>query len=155
MGLFQRAERALAGGGLLIAGELERVTEQLRFACLAIPCSEALVALEIEALGRLSIPVVADEGGARSCDLHILPSGTPFAYLLGGGSSYAETEDDRETTAILAATTVEFGGRRPKGMFLRADRFAEHLADAIAAVRARGDIGSDPVMARVEADRMV
>src|SRR4029453_1287099 len=37
----------------------------------------------------------------------------------------------------------------------RADRFAEHLADAIAAVGARGDVGADPVMARIEADRMV
>ena len=37
----------------------------------------------------------------------------------------------------------------------RADRLAEHLADAVAAVGARGDIGADPVMARVEADRVV
>src|SRR3977135_3186555 len=37
----------------------------------------------------------------------------------------------------------------------RSYRFAEHLADAVAAVGARGDIGADPVMARVEADRMV
>ena len=37
----------------------------------------------------------------------------------------------------------------------RADRFAEHLADAVAAVGARGDVGADPVMARIEADRMV
>ena len=37
----------------------------------------------------------------------------------------------------------------------RADRLAEHLADAVAAVRARGDVGADPVMARIEADRVV
>src|SRR5438093_1047321 len=37
----------------------------------------------------------------------------------------------------------------------RADRLAEHLADAVAAVRARGDVGADPVMARIEADSMV
>jgi hypothetical protein len=37
----------------------------------------------------------------------------------------------------------------------RADRFAEHLADAIAAVRTRRDVGADAVMARIEADRMV
>src|SRR6185436_18256263 len=37
----------------------------------------------------------------------------------------------------------------------RADRFAEHLADTITAVGARGDVGANPVMARIEADRMV
>ena len=37
----------------------------------------------------------------------------------------------------------------------RADRLAEHLADAVAAVGARGDVGADPVMARIEADRVV
>src|SRR6266404_194227 len=35
------------------------------------------------------------------------------------------------------------------------DRFPEHLADAVAAVRARGDVGADAVMSRVEADRMI
>jgi predicted ATPase len=48
----------------------------------------------------------------------------------GGGRSYAETEDEREATAISAAVEVTFGGRRPKGLFLRADRFAETMARA-------------------------
>jgi predicted ATPase len=48
----------------------------------------------------------------------------------GGGRSYAETEDDRPDTAISAAVAVEFSGRRPKGLFLRADRFAETMARA-------------------------
>jgi predicted ATPase len=48
----------------------------------------------------------------------------------GGGRSYAETEDEREATAISAAVEVTFGGRRPKGLFLRADRFAETMAHA-------------------------
>jgi predicted ATPase len=48
----------------------------------------------------------------------------------GGGRSYAETEDDREPTAISAAVDVTFAGRRPKGLFLRADRFAETMARA-------------------------
>src|SRR5665213_3622466 len=45
-----------------------------------------------------------------------------------------------------------------KAMFVgveRADRLAEHLADAIAAVWPRLHVGSDPVMPRVETDRMV
>jgi predicted ATPase len=48
----------------------------------------------------------------------------------GGGRSYAETDDEREATAISGAVDVTFGGRRPKGMFLRADRFAETMAHA-------------------------
>jgi predicted ATPase len=48
----------------------------------------------------------------------------------GGGRSYAETDDEREATAISDAVEVSFGGRRPKGMFLRADRFAETMAHA-------------------------
>jgi len=63
--------------------------EHLRFACLALPCSEALVALEVEALGRLSVPVVANPEGYRRTSLEFLPSGTPFAYLLGGGAGHA------------------------------------------------------------------
>jgi predicted ATPase len=48
----------------------------------------------------------------------------------GGGRSYAETDDEREPTAISAAVEVTFAGRRPKGLFLRADRFAETMARA-------------------------
>jgi GAF domain-containing protein len=63
--------------------------EQLRFACLATPCSEALVALEVESLGRLSIPVVANADTYRTVDAELFPAGTPFAYLLGGGGGHA------------------------------------------------------------------
>ncbi len=48
----------------------------------------------------------------------------------GGGRSYAETEDEREATAISAAIDLTFGAHRPKGLFLRADRFAETMARA-------------------------
>ncbi|WP_437313480.1 hypothetical protein [Sorangium sp. So ce385] len=63
--------------------------EHLRFACLAMPCSEALVALEMEALGRLTVPVVANAAGHRTEGAELQPSGTPFAYLLGGGGGHA------------------------------------------------------------------
>ncbi|WP_437807013.1 hypothetical protein [Sorangium sp. So ce1078] len=63
--------------------------EHLRFACLAVPCSEALVALEMEALGRLTVPVVADAASFRVSGAELAPSGTPFAYLLGGGGGHA------------------------------------------------------------------
>lgn len=71
--------------------------EHLRFACLAIPCSEALVALEIEALGRLRVPVVADASGFRTTETDFLASGTPFAYLLGGGGGHAVGLADDDT----------------------------------------------------------
>ena len=97
----------LESSALLGAAEarVRGLGEQLRFACLAIPCDEALVALEIEALGRLTVPVVADADGARASGLEILPSGTPFAYLLGGGSSYAAglAPDDPMIAALLPA----------------------------------------------------
>jgi hypothetical protein len=63
--------------------------EHLRFACLAIPCAEALVALEVASLGRLSVPVVADAHGHRTTDLTLWPTGTPFAFLLAGGGGHA------------------------------------------------------------------
>jgi len=65
------------------------LAEHLRFACLAVPCSEALVALEVAALGHLAVPVVADARGERAIDLDVWPSGTPFAYLLAGGGGHA------------------------------------------------------------------
>ncbi|MGK3987452.1 hypothetical protein WME99_30710 [Sorangium sp. So ce136] len=70
--------------------------EHLRFACLAVPCAEALVALEMEALGRLTVPVVADAGGFRASGAEFPPSGTPFAYLLGGGGGHAVALSDGE-----------------------------------------------------------
>jgi len=48
----------------------------------------------------------------------------------GGGGSYAETEDDRPDTTISAAVQVDSGGFRMRGLFLRADRFAETMAQA-------------------------
>jgi GAF domain-containing protein len=96
---------------LLVASEarVRGLGEHLRFACLALPCSEALVALEIEALGRLVVPAVAGAEAWRAADLQFIPSGTPFAYLLSGGGGYAVglSEDDEMIAAlrpILSAT---------------------------------------------------
>jgi hypothetical protein len=78
------------------------VGEQLRFACLAMPCSEALLALEVEALGRLSVPAVADTEQWRMTAHEFLPSGSPFAYLLAGGSGHAvQLEGDDPMIACL------------------------------------------------------
>jgi hypothetical protein len=70
-------------------GRIRGLGEHLRFACLALPASEALVALENETLGRLHVPVVADASGYRTAKIEFLPSGTPFSYLLAGGSGHA------------------------------------------------------------------
>jgi predicted ATPase len=49
----------------------------------------------------------------------------------GGGRTYTETEHDRPDTALSAAIDVTFPGpRSTKGLFLRADRFAETMARA-------------------------
>jgi hypothetical protein len=77
--------------------------EQLQFACLALPCDQALVALELASLGRLTVPGVASADSWHPTELEFLPSGTPFAYLLGGGSGYgAELEEDDEMVQTLA-----------------------------------------------------
>lgn len=70
-------------------GRIRGLGEHLRFACMALPASHALVALELSALGRFHVPVVADASGFRTSDLEFLPSGTPFSYLLAGGSGHA------------------------------------------------------------------
>jgi hypothetical protein len=116
--------------------------EHLRFACLALPCAEALVAIEVEALGRLAIPVVADREGFRACDLEIWPSGTPFAFLLAGGAGHAVelAPDDAMIAAIRPALAraprhaifvpVRAGGAIAGGAALLSDgaRFGErHL----------------------------
>lgn len=82
--------------------------EHLRFACLSLPCAEALVALELSALGKLSVPVVAGPDAFRICDLHFPPTGTPFAYLLSGGGGYAAelTEDDPMLEVLMPALSA-------------------------------------------------
>lgn len=87
---------------------LRGLGEHLQFACLALPCDEALVALELASLGRLTVPGVATAEGWRDTDLQFLPSGTSFAYLLGGGAAFAaqlEADDDMLATLAPALST--------------------------------------------------
>jgi hypothetical protein len=72
-----------------VEGRMRGLGEQLQFACMALPCDEALVALELQSLGRLSVPGIATADAWRATTLEFLPSGTPLAYLLGGGSGFA------------------------------------------------------------------
>ncbi len=91
--LLGAAERRVRGLGAM-----------LQFACLAVPCEEALVAIELEQLGRLRVPGVASADAWRQVDVDMAPSGTPFAYLFGGGSGYAaELGDDDPMLEALSA----------------------------------------------------
>ena len=73
--------------------------------------------------------LVGENGSGKTTLLEAIA--TRCGIQPGGGRSYAETEDDREATALSAAVDVTFsGGWRPRGLFLRADRFAETMAHA-------------------------
>jgi predicted ATPase len=73
--------------------------------------------------------LIGENGSGKTTLLEALAA--RCAIRPGGGRSYAETDDDREATAISDAVDVQFaGGHRPKGLFLRADRFAETMARA-------------------------
>jgi predicted ATPase len=71
---------------------------------------------------------VGENGSGKTTLLEAIAA--KCAIRPGGGRSYAETEDDRAPTAISDAMDVMFGASRPKGLFLRADRFAETMANA-------------------------
>ncbi|RLB51318.1 MAG: hypothetical protein DRI90_23030 [Deltaproteobacteria bacterium] len=90
--------------------------EQLQFACMALPCDEALVALELAQLGRLRVPGIATAEAWRAVELDFLPSGTPFAYLLGGGGAFAaELEPD---DAMLQVLSTELSTSPRYGLFV-------------------------------------
>jgi predicted ATPase len=72
--------------------------------------------------------LVGENGSGKTTLLEAIAA--RCAIRPGGGRSYAETDDDRAATALSAAVDVAFAGRRPKGLFLRADRFAETMAHA-------------------------
>lgn len=77
--------------------------EQLRFACLALPCTEALAALEVRSMDRLVIPAVATAAGHREVDVEVHPDGTPLAHLLAGGAGHAlELAEGDAALAALA-----------------------------------------------------
>jgi predicted ATPase len=83
----------------------------------------------VELLFRAPLTLLIGENGSGKTTL-LEAIAARCAIRPGGGRSYAETEDERESTAISASVEVTFGGRRPKGLFLRADRFAETMARA-------------------------
>ena len=83
--------------------------------------------VEIQLRSPLTL-LIGENGSGKTTLLEAIAA--RCAIRPGGGRSYAETEDERAPTAISEAVDVTFGGRRPKGLFLRADRFAETMARA-------------------------
>jgi predicted ATPase len=77
--------------------------------------------------------LIGENGSGKTTVLEAIAA--RCAIRPGGGRSYAQTDDDREPTAISAAVDLAFpgpppNGRRPRGLFLRADRFAEMMTAA-------------------------
>src|SRR5882757_6103188 len=69
-------------------------------------------------------------------------------------------QPDREPPVIqrLFAEIADAKASNAQSMLVgveRTDRLAEYLADAVAAVGTRGDVGADMMVARIEADGMV
>jgi hypothetical protein len=125
--LVDAAERRVRGLG-----------EQLMFACLALPCEQALVALELEHLGRLSVPGVASADGWRPAEIELVPSGTPLAYLLGGGSGFvAEIEPD---DALLEALRPVLGSE-PRQAVLVPLHAGSNVIGALALLRSERTLG--------------
>lgn len=114
------------------------LAEQLQFACLSIPCDEALVAVEFESLGRLVVPGIASSETWRSQSFDFLPVGTPFAHLLGGGGGYAvELADGDTMLGELADLLVQ----PPRGLVLCPLRLGAQVVGGLAIFR--HDVGFD------------
>ncbi len=75
----------------LAESRIRGLGQQLAFACSALPCAEALVALESHAMGRLVVPVVSNAAGFREPNVEIVPEGTPLSYAIAGGGAHAIT----------------------------------------------------------------
>jgi energy-coupling factor transporter ATP-binding protein EcfA2 len=84
-------------------------------------------AVEVHLQGPLTF-LVGENGSGKTTLLEAIAA--RCAIRPSAGRSYAETGDERDETALSAAVEVTFSGRRPKGLFLRADRLAEAVARA-------------------------
>jgi hypothetical protein len=109
--------------------------EQLRFACLGLGCTEALVALEMTAMDRLVVPVIADANGYREVNHELLPDGTPVAYLLAGGAGHS-IEILEEDAAIAPLRSIL--GHEPKGAIFTSIRVGERFVGAAILLSSEG-----------------
>ena len=106
--------------------------EQLQFACMAVPCEEALVAVELASLGRLQVPGVATAEAWKAVSHELFLSGTPFAYLLGGGGAMATelSDEDALLAALAPVLTTE-----PRQALLAPIRFGAAVAGGVVLLR--------------------
>lgn len=108
------------------------LAEQLQFACMAFPCEEALVAIELEALGRLVVPGIATADNWRQLDFEFFPVGTPFAHLLAGGAGYAVVLEAGDTMLGDLGETLE---QPPRGLILCPLRLGAQAVGGMVLVR--------------------
>lgn len=124
--------------GAIIALARSRVRglgEQLRFACLALGCTEALVALEMTAMDRLVVPAIADGSGFREVNHELLPDGTPIAYLLAGGAGHC-VEILEEDSAVAPLRPIL--GQDPKGAIFSPIRVGDRFVGAVVLLSSDG-----------------
>jgi predicted ATPase len=87
----------------------------------------SLGSIEIRLQNPLTF-LIGENGSGKTTVLEAIAA--RCAIRPSGGTSYTETQDDRAETALSAVTDVHWSGRRPRGLFLRADRFTETMAHA-------------------------
>ncbi len=111
--------------------------EQLRFACLALGCTEAFVALEMTAMDRLTIPAVADGSSFREVHHELIADGTPIAYLLAGGATHSvELHDEDSAIKPFAAILAH----PAKGAIFAPLRLADRFAGAAVLLSSEGPL---------------
>jgi predicted ATPase len=84
-------------------------------------------AVEVQLRGPLTI-LVGENGSGKTTLLEAIAA--RCAIRPGGGRSYAETDGERDETALSGAVEVTLAGHRPKGLFVRADRLADAVVRA-------------------------
>src|SRR5262245_1350921 len=136
------------------------------------------VRLQLGLLGKRVLAKILAAAGRAVAEIVGAVVVPPGAFVVGGAIKHLEMdvgmfepdaaelrevfrlEPDRQTAVIerhLAEIADADAGHLQAVLvgIERAHRLAEHLADAIAAVRPRGDIRADAVVPRIETDRMV
>ncbi len=125
--------------------------EQLEFACVAVPCEQALVALEVTSFGRLAILATSTQAGSADADLEFVATGTPLAHVLAGGDAIGMSLEPGDALLDFARPLITVDarsaivaplrlGRSPVGgvILLRAAesgdrevRLAQHLGEVL------------------------
>jgi hypothetical protein len=129
-------------GALLGASErrVRGLGSLLHYACASMPCDEAFVAIELEHLGRMTVPGIATRDGWRPVGAELSPLGTPFAYLFAGGTGHAvELVEGDAMLSSLAGALVS----SPKyGIFVPV-HLGSDVVGGVALLRTEAGFGAD------------